>query len=230
MKNLRFIKIIGLLVVMVFLNACKKENSCDCFKSTGSIVTEKRDIGGFDQIVAEDNMNVFILQDSIFEVLVEAGSNLISNVKTELIGNILFVRNKNTCNWVRSYDQPFNVYIKMPKLKYVTSDGAGDIKSLNTITTDVIDVETKASGNIELIVNTTKVISHINGSGDVTLHGSTNEHSCSIGGTAYLYCLNLQTSYTYVHSYRASLFAWGRLPRLVHTRRMIGFKPRRHSS
>jgi hypothetical protein len=205
MQKLKNIKLLGALVLIVFLHSCKKENSCDCFKSTGSIVTEKREITGFDRIIAEDNINVFIIQDTVFEVKVEAGNNLISNIQTELLGSTLILRNKNTCNWVRSYDQPFNVYLRMPVIKYVTSDGTGDIKSLNVITTDTFDVETRAAGNISLIVNNSKISSHIYGSGDLTLNGITHEHSCSIGGLAYLYCMGLQTSYTYVHSYTTGI-------------------------
>lgn len=199
----------GFFLIPLFLIAlfpsCKKENRCDCIKRTGSIVTETREINGFDKIFLEDNVTVFITQDSFFEVKVEAGENIVPLIKTEVIDGTLFIRNKNRCNWTRSYNKPLNVFIKMPIIKYITSDGTADIKSLNTITTDIFDVQTKNSGNIELTVNNSKVISHMHGSGDLTLSGTTIEHACDIGGTSFLNCKNLQTANTWVHTFTTGL-------------------------
>jgi hypothetical protein len=205
MKSLKFFKIMLVLSLALNFSACKKENSCDCFKRTGKIEMLTREVSGFDKIVAENNVNVFITQDSVFEVKIESGDNLIPLIKTEVVDGTLFISNKNRCNWTRSYKKPFNVYIKMPIIKYITSDGSGDIKSIGTITSNAFDIQTKSSGNIELTVNNSKVISHMNGSGDVTLHGVTYEHSCSIGGSAFLYCNDLQTSYTWIQSYTTGL-------------------------
>ncbi len=205
MKKINYFSILLVLCFLLFFSECKKENRCDCFKRTGSIETETRNVGSFNQIYVENNLNVFITQDSIYEVKVEAGENLIPLIKTEITDGTLFIKNKNRCNWARSYDKPFNVYIKMPFVKYITSNGTGNIKSLNTITTDTFQIQTKNSGNIELTVNSSQIISHLFGSGDLTLHGKTYEHSCSIGGTGYLYSSDLQTKYTWIESYTTGL-------------------------
>lgn len=181
--------------------ACKKENACDCIKRTGPITTQKRELSGFDKIIVHDNIHVFITQDSNFEVIVEAGKNLRGLITTEVSDGTLVIKNKNRCNWTRSYKEPINVYIKMPVIKYITSEGTGNIKSLNTITTNTFDVRTKNSGNIELTVNNTLVISHMHGAGDLTLHGYTKEHACDIGGTAFLRCRDLQTESTSIHTF-----------------------------
>jgi hypothetical protein len=187
--------------IMVLLFSCKKENSCDCIKRTGEIIKDKRIINGFDRIVAEDNVNVFITQDSLSEVTVEAGEHIAPLIKTEVLNGVLFIRNKNRCNWTRSYKKPLNVYVTMPEIRYITSDGTGDIKSLNTITSDIVDLQIKNSGNMFMTVNNSRVLSHMHGSGDITLSGSTHEHDCSIGGTAYLYAADLETSYTYINTF-----------------------------
>lgn len=204
MKRLKQFKIIAILFAAVLMS-CQKENSCDCFKRTGSIVKLTREVSGFDKLFIEDNLNVFITQDSVFDVKIESGENLISLIKTEVTDGTLYVRNKNRCNWTRSYDKPFNVYITMPVLNYLTSDGTGRIRSLNTITTPSLDIQTKNSGDIELVVNTSKITSHMHGSGDLTLHGHTLELACDIGGTAFLNCKDLVTNYTYLHSFTTGL-------------------------
>ncbi|MCW3102934.1 MAG: hypothetical protein JWO09_1374 [Bacteroidetes bacterium] len=200
MKKIKHISVL-LLLLPLLLGSCKKENRCDCIKRTGDIIMDVRHPGAFDKIFLENNLNVFITQDSVTEVTVEAGENIAPLIKTEVVDGTLFIRNKNRCNWTRSYKKPLNVYIRMPKISFITSDGTGDIKSLNTITTDTLDVQTKNSGGIELTVNNLRVLSHMHGSGDVVLRGNTSEHDISIGGTAYIYAQELQTTYTYIHTF-----------------------------
>ncbi len=192
-------------MAIILFNACKEENMCDCIKRTGPILTQKREVNGFDKIFVYDNLNVFITQDSVFEVTVEAGKNIRGMITTEVSDGTLTIKNNNRCNWTRSYHEPFNVYIKMPIIKYITSNGTGKITSLNTITTDSLDAETQNSGNIELTINNTKITTHIFGAGDMILHGNTNEHACDIGGTAFLKCQDLQTKYTWLHSFTTGL-------------------------
>ncbi len=196
--------VLAVFCLSIFVS-CKKENRCDCIKRTGDIITETRVINGFDKIYVEDNLKVFITQDSIFEVKVEAGENIVPLIRTEVKEGTLYIRDDNRCNWSRSYNKPRNVYVKMPVINYITSDATNDIVSLNTITTPEFDVQTKNSGNIELTVNNLAIGSHMHGSGDLILHGITGEHACDIGGTSFLHCEDLQTTYTWVHTFTTGL-------------------------
>ena len=205
MKKLKHINWLTALLVITLFTACQKENRCDCFKKTGTIDVSKREVAPFDQIVVENNLNVFITQDTVYEVKVEAGINLIPLIKTEVIDGTLYIRNKNKCNWARNYDQPFNIYVKMPVIKYITAAGTGTIKSLNTITTPEFDVAIQNSGDVDLKINNLKLTSHVHGSGDLILSGTTGEHACDIGGTSFLKCQDLQTVNSWVHSYTTGL-------------------------
>lgn len=205
MKISKHIYTIVVALFAIVLISCKKENSCDCIKRTGPIVTQKREISGFNKIFVEDNVNVFITQDSVFEVVVEAGKNLRGLILTEVIDSTLTIKNKNRCNWARSYKEPLNVYVKMPVIKYITSDGTGKIQGRNIITTNTFDIRTKNAGNIELTVNNSRVLTHMHGAGDVILHGYTNEHYSDIGGTAFLKCQDLETNYTYLHTFTTGI-------------------------
>ena len=201
-----YFKSITIVLLALFFIGCKKENACDCIKRTGDIITETRSISGFDKILVEDNLNVFITQDSVFEIKVEAGENIVPLIKTEVQPDgTLTIRNKNRCNWTRSYKKPFNVYIRMPVIKFITSNGSGSIKSENTITTPEFRVEVQSTGSVELDVNNSQVVTYMIGYGDLTLHGITHNHSCTVGGNGFLYCSDLVTNYTYLHAYTNGL-------------------------
>ncbi|MGZ4054205.1 MAG: head GIN domain-containing protein [Bacteroidia bacterium] len=201
MKNFKNNITLVFLSSLMFFSACKKENMCDCFKRTGDIITETRSLKAFDRLQVEQNVNVFLTQDPVQEVKIEAGEHLMSLIQTVVEDGTLIIRNKNTCNWARAYNKPLNVYIKTPGLSYIKLYGTGNIKSLNTIVKDTMDISITNSGNIELTVNSSQILSHIYGYGDLTLHGTAHEHSCSIGGTAFLYAKDLTTSYTWIQSY-----------------------------
>lgn len=173
---------------------------CDCLKSTGKIITEVRDIKDFDKVRVTDNINLFITQDSLFEVKVEAGKNLIDLLETKVVAGELQIKNKNRCNFVRDYKKPMNVYVTMPVVRYISNDGYGTVRGLNIITTPEFDIQTSASGDIYLDINNKKVISHMFGSGDVYLKGNSAEHHCHIVGNGFVNCSGLNTSYTWLYT------------------------------
>ncbi|HET6226454.1 MAG TPA: DUF2807 domain-containing protein [Bacteroidia bacterium] len=189
-----------LLLVSFFFNSCKKENLCDCIKRTGTIIQETRDISGFDAILVKDDVNVFLIQDSISKVIVEAGENIVPLIKTQVSGKTLVLRNRNRCNFMRSYKKPLNVYIHIPLLTQINAEGTGDIKSLNTIVTPAIYVAANNSGNTEITLQATQLTTSMHGNADFTLHGYSYHHDCDVQGTAYLLAGDLQTDYTYLHS------------------------------
>jgi hypothetical protein len=199
-KCSNFPHINAVIAFCLFFSACKKENACDCFKRTGDIIRDTRQLSGFTELLIKDNLNVFITQDSVFEVTVEAGENIAPLITTEVVGTTLVCRNKNRCNFTRSYKKPLNIYIHMPLITEIESSGTGDVKSLNTIETPAIYLKTISSGNTELTVNTPKLTSSMHGSADLTLYGTVNNHECDTGGSGFLNAAGLHTNYTYLHS------------------------------
>jgi hypothetical protein len=189
------------IICIVVLLSCKKENMCDCVKSTGPTNTIYRDVTGFTCIHIKDKMDLHITQGSNFEVRVEAGANLQKLIKTELVGETLTVFNYNRCNWVRGYKHKIHVYVTAPYFKYIRHGGLGIIESTNTITQDEITLRAENSGDFQLDLNTDKVICSAHGNGDTYLTGTTKSLESDYTGTNYLYAYGLEIkSYVYLHS------------------------------
>ena len=104
------------LAVSLFYFSCNNENSCDCLKSIGPVVTEERVIPAFNKLSLEDNVNLFITQDSVYSLTVEAGEHLLQSIKAEVTDSCLYLKNENKCNWVRSFENKINVYLRFKKL------------------------------------------------------------------------------------------------------------------
>ena len=189
-----------ILVSVLCFGSCKKENLCDCFKSTGKIVSEERPAEAFSNIYLSDNVNLFLLQDSTYSIRVEAGKNLLPLIKTRVEEGSLYISNNNKCNWVRSYKPQVNVYVKMPGMSYLGYSGCGDITMENTFVGDSLWIDSKnGSGTVNLDLKTRICYLIINtGPCDVISKGSTDELQVYHNGHGMVHCENFQTFYTYV--------------------------------
>lgn len=184
---------------LFFITSCKKDLG-DCFKSTGEITTEIRPLTPFRAIEVNDNVDVYIMQDSILEARVEAGDNLIGKIKTEVVNGILKISNENDCNWVRSLKNKFKVYISTPDLTELTCYGTGTILSSNTITVDTLLIDLwETYSNISLSINTQYVhAKNHTGPGDIHLLGSSDFVYAYSTGNGFIYCDGLITRKTWV--------------------------------
>lgn len=168
--------------------SCKKENAGDCFKSTGDVSMEYRILATFDTIQSQDNINVFLTNDTFFEVKVEAGEHLIPLVKTEIKNNTLIISNDNKCNWVRSFKIPVNVYVTMPTPGAVYSLGTGNIKSMNTLKDRTILIKMANSGDVDLMLDIPHLMCNLSASnGNLYLKGKTPLFEVFCIGTTILY-------------------------------------------
>ena len=173
----------------------------DIVKTTGKIVTQDRDVKNFTCIYFEDKIDVYITQDTIFKVQVEAGSNLQSLIKTELEGETLKVHNNNRQNWVRGYKHRIKIYISAPYFKHLENNSVGTIRTTNTINQNEISIRTSNTGDVNLNVNTTRVACSTHGNGNIYLTGTTNRLEGDFVGTNFLYAKDLKIlNYIYLHS------------------------------
>ncbi|MDP4281324.1 MAG: DUF2807 domain-containing protein [Bacteroidota bacterium] len=193
-----------LLVIFILLSGflilpgCNKEGVC--ISSTGPIKREPRKISDFDSLDVRGNVNVFLHQDTINRVMVEAGENLLPGIVTEVENRQLTINNFNTCNWVRSYSKPINVYVSVKNLIKIYYLSSGDITATDTLRSDSLHVEAWGGcGVIDLLMKT--------GSGQFILQMGTVDYKlrgiCPItsiyaGDYGLFDCRNLKSSYTYV--------------------------------
>lgn len=189
-----------IISIILCISSCKKENLCDCFKSTGSIITEDRAITNFSSIFVSDNINLYLTQDSVFSVKVEAGKNLMPLITTELKNDSLFIENKNTCNWVRSYKPKINAYISMPLLVFFQNSGCGTITTKNTFTGDSLRFYSiNSSGDLTLSMDVKKCYLTIHtGCLNVTASGKADYLDVYYIGSGMIHCENVNAKDVFV--------------------------------
>lgn len=141
--------------------------------STGRIERVERAVDDFNSILLNDNINLILRQAGQNKLEVEAGENLLPKIITSVNAQgVLEISNANTCNWVRSYDKPINVYLDFIKFDTLEYRSIGDVTNVDTIRMDTITVDVReGAGTIALAINTFKVYCILNGTANIVLSG-----------------------------------------------------------
>ncbi len=160
-------------VVALFAPSCNDENAPDCFKSTGRTVQQRRPISAFTEIVLHDNIDLYLTHTEDSTVVVEAGENLMPKIEVTQQGTTLSIRNRNTCNWVRTYQRPVKVTVGVPRDHLVLRHlGFGTIRSAEPLEIGYLVVASfDASGDVQLDGKLDYIVLYANSPAHITLSG-----------------------------------------------------------
>lgn len=191
------------LFIAALLTQCGK-NEGVCVSNTGKTVVENRIALPFHYIEVYDNINLFLTQDtSSYAIRVEAGENLVQGIITEIDSGRLILRNQNTCNWLRSFEVPVNVYLTFTRLDTIIFSAAGNITCTNEWTNDSILVDVyEGAGQFSLKLNVFKSFLHVR-FGTVRLDATGYSQVTFISSQGYgpLHAENLYSKFTYVYTF-----------------------------
>ena len=188
----QIILIINFILFTFLFTSCKKENAGDCFKTSKHVTTETRNISGFKKIRIDDKFDVFVKQGQGYEVKVEAGKDLLSNIKTEVTDSILYLKNINKCNFMRNPKNPsLKIYITLPYLRYIRNGSTGKLKFENCFIQDSMEVRIGNSGDVYIDVNLKYLTTSTHGNGDLYVTGKADYSTHYTNGTNYLHFENL---------------------------------------
>ena len=199
--TLQFYKSFTVLVVVCLAVSCDKDNKC--LKTSGNTITEERLINQpFESIELNNKINLIITQDSITSLKVEAGSNLMPMIYTDIKDNQLIIKSDNKCSFLRSYNKPINVYLSTPNLKKISYKGNGDITSTNALNFPYLTIDADGgTGSVNLALISEKLdIRQHSGSADFNLIGFTKELYVYSIGTGWFFLDNLNTQSVHVNS------------------------------
>lgn len=195
----RWFNYISVLIVLPVVLSCSKSNPLDCFKNTGSITTEERVTAPFTYLILQNNVDIFLSSGPAYSIKVTAGKNILPGIKTELSGQTLTISNENTCNWVRSYESPIEVYLEVPELDSILYQSSGNVTSLNQFKSEYLKVDViEGGGSINLWVDLHESMYNLSyGTTDLTVRGYSHiSHLYSDGyGPANLSQLNTEFAY-----------------------------------
>jgi|APSaa5957512576_1039674.scaffolds.fasta_scaffold18733_1 hypothetical protein len=181
-KNFKEMKTIKLLilssVVLLFVNTGCIEDFT--ILGNGISVTEGRITNEFNQVISEGAFNVHITKGQEFEVIVNAESNILPYIETDVTGNNLRIH-INGFHIVKNR-LPMEVYITLPYLDKVVQSGSGEITT-DFFVAENFNLVISGSGSIETAIDAIIIDALISGSGNLFLSGNANIANFIISGS-----------------------------------------------
>ncbi len=178
-----------LAAAIITLNSCGTNGLC--VKGSGPVVSETRVISPFTCITLEGSADIYIRQDSVQSVVVEAQSNILQVLDTKVMGNHLSIGFEKHC--VKNHE-PIKVYISVPDIEDVSLEGSGNIFGNGVISVNSLSLDIEGSGDIEMEnLQVNELHTSISGSGNATYSGTSivQHHSIDINGSGKIKAFEL---------------------------------------
>lgn len=138
-------------------------------KGNGDVTTESRDLNGFDGVTACCNINVELRQGA-FAVKVEAESNLLEYIRTEVSGDRLEIGFKRNTNI--SAREKITVYVTLPDLEYVGGSSSSEITCNGSFKGNDLQVDVSSGAYIELAFSGDRLYTDASSGGKIMVSGS----------------------------------------------------------
>lgn len=153
----------------------------DVVRGNGEIGEESRDVGAFTGIANRGSGLVRFMVGTERRVTVEADTNILPYVRTEVRGGVLVLSTEPGA----SISPTRLVYrITAPDLRSLAIEGSGDVLVEKTrLATDRLDITIEGSGDVEAGVEVDELSVEVEGSGDVVLTGAADDARFRIEGS-----------------------------------------------
>ena len=194
----------AIILAMTTLAAC--DMFIDCIDGNGNVETELRDAVPFTAIANETSFHVNYIQDDEYSITVEAESNILPYIETDITSGALEIRTIRGVHCLNYTRHPV-VTVTAPHISEIVSAGSGDffsgplsgtdVKIVNsgsgditagTITGTEVSIVISGSGNVITDdIASTSMKATLSGSGDLTMSGEavTSRYVVSGSGTAF---------------------------------------------
>ncbi len=165
-------------IILFLVTSC----DFDCIEGHGDVKSQTRTMKPFKKISLGVDAKVILVKDSVQSVRIEAQSNLLDAIDTEVSGDCLNIDTEGCI----STHKPIVIYVSMTDLEGVEVNGSGTIESQSNFPAEDVELKINGSGTMTLELSAKTIDAVINGSGDVNLKGSTREFKGEIAGSGNL--------------------------------------------
>lgn len=190
-------KRIGLLAVLALTSLILVAGCIQIQTNTGPPTTEVRNIPSFSSIHYNLPGTLHVDQGNNSTVRVEAGSNVISSIRTEVTDSVLTI---DTTSPALPF-QTINVYVStnnVSNVSAITSSGAGSVACDVPLTASTLGLTLTGTGSMDAPVNVTQLNVVLSGVGSLQLRGSATNMTAVVSGVGSLNAYDLQTNATSV--------------------------------
>ncbi len=167
--------------------------SCFLYDAVAQTETQNRNVGAFTKISCGGSVDVYISLGSSSAVRVEAGSDIINDIRTEVRNGTLRIYEEKENNWSRRQkDQVRKVYVTATSLQALSSSGATDVYVKDVIKAPEFKLQISGASDLEMEINADNMLCELSGASDAKLKGSVGTMNIQVSGSSDLKALGLK--------------------------------------
>ena len=161
------VAVIAMLVVMVATTSCIRIVG---LTGSGNIVTEEREVSGFDKVSVSAGIELFIEQGSAESLKIESDDNIIKRVVTEVRNGRLEIKYKNPVLGGINLTRPVKVYLTVVDLTEIDISSGADIES-KQIKTDKMEINISSGAVADINLDVGEFIASVSSGSDLNISG-----------------------------------------------------------
>ena len=189
-----FTKLTAILLLVLTTTSCFIDGLTG-IKGNGEVVSEDRTISSnFNEIKAQQGIQVFLTQGNSTELKVEADENIIDLLITEVKGNELKIYFEKNVNKAKSR----NVYVTANEISKIRTSSGAIVKTENTIDTNSLELDSSSGSTIKVTVNASEILSSSSSGSNINIYGKTKTFSASASSGSSIDADKLETINTSV--------------------------------
>ncbi|MGY5851708.1 head GIN domain-containing protein [Salegentibacter sp. F14] len=164
----------------------------ETIKGNGDSSTEHRSTADYDQVYLLGSMDVELVAGKEGDIKVEAESNLMEYIITEVKDGTLRIKPADKINLQPSQNKSIKITVAFSDLNEVKLTGSGDLWNSSPIRASSFKTSLTGSGNLNLNLDVDNLESQITGSGDTMLSGKSNVFRCKVTGSGDFQAFDLK--------------------------------------
>jgi hypothetical protein len=174
-------------LVVILLCSAVLFASCDFvhgkrIKGSGNVITQTRNLSGFNAIEAGGAVHVYVKQDPAFSVQVKVDDNLQQYVIVEEENGVLMIHQQNNTSLQTTED--LKVYVTLPSLKDLVVSGASSVTGENAFTGESIRINLSGASHADMKLDFPNVSAELSGASKATFSGKTKDIKLSASGAS----------------------------------------------
>ena len=182
-KYPRSVFIFALFLIQLFPSC---QNSAQPWESFGDITTETRTLGSFHGLDVNQDIELFITQDSTKPAHVEItyGKNVIPGITTEITNGVLSIKNSNKAKWLRKLNIQPKCTLNLHQIDDIHLEGNAKVICIDTLYSQAIHCTVNSVEDQNLLVFCGQFYGGVMNSSNVKLSGQATifSWSCEKGG------------------------------------------------
>lgn len=189
-------KIIPILsIVLLYATTANAQwwGSSEKIKGNNEMTQQTRSVGDYDQISVSGMMEVELVSGQEGKIQVEAESNLMEYIETEVNNGHLKISVKKGVNLQPSNNNKIKLVVPFEDINKVALTGSGEIFNSNEIKSRDFEVSLTGSGNINLLLVSQNLEGKLTGSGDVNLRGKAENFDVRVTGSGDFKAFDLRS-------------------------------------